>query len=259
MATAALGDEFDIHGGGADLIFPHHENEIAQSVGATHAAFARYWLHNGFVQVDDEKMSKSLGNFFTIRDVLKVYPGEVIRAFILMSHYRSPVNYSDQQLDAARAALDRLYTALRGLELGHRGSGAMRRESSSATDAFRNRFTAAMDDDFNTPVAFAVLFDLAREVNRLRDTDIDAASQHAALLRELGGILGFLQQDPDAWQRGQAGEGGLSDEAIEERIQARIAARERRDFAEADRIRDELKTAGVILEDGAAGTLWRRT
>ncbi len=251
MSTAALGDEFDIHGGGADLVFPHHENEIAQSVGATHAPFARYWLHNGFVNVDEEKMSKSLGNFFTIREVLKKYPGEVIRAFILMSHYRSPVNYSDQSLDSARAALDRLYTALRGLPVG-----ATQRVATG--EEYRNRFTTAMNDDFNTPVAFSVLFDLAREVNRLRDADPATAVAHASLLRELGGILGFLEQDPEAWFKGGGGSDALGDKEIESLIAARLEARTRKDFAEADRIRDQLKAAGVILEDGAAGTTWKR-
>ncbi|MCA1799576.1 MAG: cysteine--tRNA ligase [Xanthomonadaceae bacterium] len=251
MATACLGDHFDIHGGGMDLQFPHHENEIAQSVGATGARFAQVWLHNGFVQVDDEKMSKSLGNFFTIREVLKKYRGEEIRAFILMSHYRSPVNYSDQQLDAARAALTRLYTALRGAD--NRGA-----EHRSYTGEFATRFSAAMKDDFNTPVAFAVLFDLAREINRLRDTDPAAAATHAALLRELGGIIGFLQDDPDAFLQGTGDSAGPDDAAIQAAIDARNAARARKDFAESDRIRDELKDAGITLEDGPAGTTWRR-
>ncbi|MEX0900575.1 MAG: cysteine--tRNA ligase [Gammaproteobacteria bacterium] len=273
MATECLGDTFDIHGGGVDLKFPHHENEIAQSEGATDAPFATTWMHNGFVNVDNEKMSKSLGNFFTIRDVLKRYRGEEIRAFILLSHYRSPVNYSDASLDAARAALTRLYTAMRGIDptiatpraslppvLAERGgasggSGAPRRDS---LEDFQRRFFEAMNDDFNTPVAFAVLFDLAREVNRLRDENPAAASAHVALMRELGGHLGFLQDDPDAYLRGQGAAGGLDDTAIEALIEQRTAARKAKDFAESDRIRDELAAAGITLEDGAAGTTWRR-
>lgn len=251
MATRCLGDNFDIHGGGVDLKFPHHENEIAQSEGSTGVPFVNLWMHNGFVQIDNEKMSKSLGNFFTIREVLERYRGEEIRAFILMSHYRSPVNFSDQQLDAARAALERLYTALRGNDLP--GSGSAIRESD-----FRERFEAAMNDDFNTPIAFAVLFDLAREVNRLRDTDLAAAAAHAGLLRELGGILGFLQDDPDAFLRGDGRAGTLDTAAIEALIEDRNAARARKDFAESDRIRDQLKAKGVLLEDSAAGTTWKR-
>ena len=253
MATECLGNHFDIHGGGIDLKFPHHENEIAQSEAATGEPFANVWLHNGFVNVDNEKMSKSLGNFFTIRDVLKRYRGEEIRAFILLSHYRSPVNYSDASLDAARAALTRLYTAMRGLTLN---VGANLRFAT--LQGFSDRFTEAMNDDFNTPVAFAVLFDLAREANRLRDTDRDAAAAHVALLRELGGVIGFLQDDPDSYLRGQGVTGGLDDHAIDALIAQRTAARKAKDFAESDRIRDELAAAGVTLEDGPAGTTWRR-
>ncbi len=264
MSTECFGHTFDIHGGGVDLKFPHHENEIAQSEGATGEKFVHLWMHNGFVQVDDEKMSKSLGNFFLIRDILAQYPGEVVRAFILMSHYRSPVNFSDQQLDSARAALERLYTALKGQAadtvntVGAAPVNTVGAAPRAAIVDFKNRFSAAMNDDFNTPVAFSVLFDLAREVNRLRETDPESAASHAALLRELGGILGFLQDDPEAFLRGQAKADGLDDAAIEALIEARKQARANRDFAESDRIRDELKAAGVLLEDSAAGTTWRR-
>ncbi len=249
MATAALGNTFDIHGGGMDLKFPHHENEIAQSEAATGAHFVNLWMHNGFVNVDDEKMSKSLGNFFTVRDVLKRYPAEVIRYFILGSHYRSPLNYSDQQLDQARAALGRLYIALRNMPAA----------VAPKDDAFRTRFAAAMDDDFNTPLAISVLFDLAREVNTLRDSKPAQAQVLAALLRELGGVLGILQSDPEAYlQAGAAQQDGLTAEEVERLIAARKAARAAKDWKEADRLRAELDTAGIVIEDGAGGTSWRR-
>jgi cysteinyl-tRNA synthetase len=254
MSTHWLGDHFDIHGGGLDLQFPHHENEIAQSEAATGHPFVNYWMHNGFVQINEEKMSKSLGNFFTVREVLKRYRPEEVRYFILSSHYRSPLNYSDDNLDQARGALTRLYTALRGLADAPPPDGG---------DSYRDRFTAAMDDDFNTPEALAVLFDLAREINRVRDADPAAAARLGAGLRSLGAVLGLVQGDPDDYLRGTPlglgeGEGGLSDADIDALIQARTAARTRRDWAEADRIRDQLKDGGVVLEDGAAGTTWRR-
>ncbi|HET7674775.1 MAG TPA: cysteine--tRNA ligase [Gammaproteobacteria bacterium] len=248
MSTHALGNHFDIHGGGMDLQFPHHENEIAQSEAATGEPFVNVWMHNGFVQVDEEKMSKSLGNFFTVRDVLKRYRAEDVRYFILASHYRSPLNYSDENLASAHAGLERLYTALRGLEVG----------AAPEASPYRDRFFAAMDDDFNTPVAISVLFDLAREINRLRDEDMRAARGYAGLLVELGGVLGLLQDDPERYLRGAAG-GGLPDEEIERFIIARADARKQRNFAEADRIRDELAAAGVVLEDRPDGsTDWRR-
>ncbi|MDE2091191.1 MAG: cysteine--tRNA ligase [Gammaproteobacteria bacterium] len=249
MSTAALGNHFDIHGGGMDLQFPHHENEIAQSEAATGEHFANLWLHNGFVNVDDEKMSKSLGNFFTVREILKRYRPEVVRYFILNSHYRSPLNYSDQSLDVAAAGLARLYTALRGIT-----SGQAPKDST-----YRERFGEAMDDDFNTPVAISVLFDLARELNRQRDVGADEAAESAALLVELGGLLGILQSDPNLYlQSGAPDSSALSAENIEALIAARKTARKNRDWKEADRIRAELTGAGVVLEDSDGMTTWRR-
>ena len=250
MSCTALGDTFDIHGGGADLTFPHHENEIAQSEGATGHPFVKYWIHNGFVRINDEKMSKSLGNFFTVREILARYQAEEVRYFILTSQYRSPLNYDTEHLDNARAALTRFYTALRGLPQAEPAPG----------EAFAERFHAAMEDDFNTPEALAVLFDLVREINRLRDSDMPAAAGLGARLTQLGGMLGILQDDPEHYLRGgdMAAEGGLSDADIAAMIQARIDARGNKAWAEADRIRDELQAAGIILEDGAGGTNWRR-
>ncbi|HEV2110182.1 MAG TPA: DALR domain-containing protein, partial [Gammaproteobacteria bacterium] len=249
MATAALGNTFDIHGGGMDLKFPHHENEIAQSEAATGAHFVNLWMHNGFVNVDDEKMSKSLGNFFTVREVLKLYPAEVIRYFILGSHYRSPLNYSDQQLDQARTGLARLYIALR----------AMPAASAPKDNVYRARFAAAMDDDFNTPLALSVLFELARDVNTLKDSKHSEALALAALLKELGGLLGILQSDPETYlQAGSAQQQGLPAEDVERLIAARKAARAAKNWKEADRLRAELDAAGIVIEDGASGTTWRR-
>lgn len=249
MSKKLLGDHFDIHGGGSDLQFPHHENEIAQSEGCTGHQHVNYWMHNGFIRVNDEKMSKSLGNFFTIREVLKHYRGAEIRFFILNSHYRSQLNYATDQLDAARASLSRLYTALRGLP----ESGA------AAYTDYEVRFNAAMDDDFNTPVAIAVLFELASDINRIRKTQSDAAAAPlGALLQKLGGILGLLQGDPESWFKGTATAGGLDDAAIDTLIQQRLEARRAKNWAESDRIRDELKAQGVILEDNAGGTTWKR-
>jgi cysteinyl-tRNA synthetase len=253
MSTRCLGAHFDIHGGGMDLQFPHHENEIAQSEGATGEHFVNYWMHNGFVRINEEKMSKSLGNFFTVREVLARYRAEVVRFFILNSHYRSPLNYSDENLDEAAAALSRLYTALRGLApdlplpLGEgRGEG------------FAVRFERAMHDDFNTPEAIAVLFDLAREVNRHKTAEPAKAAALGATLKSLGNVLGLLQADPETYFKGDAAGSGLSDAAIDARVQARLAARKAKNWAESDRIRDELKAQGVILEDAAGGTSWRR-
>ncbi|MBE9515819.1 MAG: cysteine--tRNA ligase [Proteobacteria bacterium] len=252
MSTCCLGNHFDIHGGGLDLQFPHHENEIAQSEGATGEKFVNVWMHNGFVRVDDEKMSKSLDNFFTIREVLKQYDPEVVRYFILGSHYRSPLNYSDQHLDSARSALTTLYTALRDFP-----------ESENTVDEgsdYSKRFFAAMDDDFNTAEAVAVLFDLARAVNRERDADGTKAAALAAELRGLAESLGLLQRNAEDFLKGGVGgdAGGLSDDDIDEMMEARNAARDAKDWAESDRIRDELQAAGIVLEDGAGGTRWRR-
>ncbi|QXL83278.1 cysteine--tRNA ligase [Comamonas sp. NLF-1-9] len=239
MGCALLGESFDIHGGGADLAFPHHENEIAQSEGASGKPFARVWMHNGFINVDNEKMSKSLGNFFTIRDVLKVYDAETVRFFIVRSHYRSPLNYSDAHLDDARAALKRLYTALDAV--------APEPIELDWSEPHAARFKAAMDEDFGTPEAVAVLFELAGEVNRSRSSAL------AGLLKALGACLGLLQADPQSFL--QAG-GRLDEAAISAQIAARSAAKAARDWATADRIRAELLESGIVLKDGPEGTSW---
>jgi len=248
MSTCCLGNHFDIHGGGQDLQFPHHENEIAQSEAATGETFVNLWMHNGFVRIDDEKMSKSLGNFFTVREILKLYKGEEIRYFVLASQYRSPLNYADQLLDNARTALSRLYNTLRDLEVA-----ADYDENDPAVEKFKQ----AMDDDFNTPEALAVLFDLANQVNRLKDEDVAAATQKAAVLKNLANVLGLLEADPEQYL--QTGAGDDSDaEKIEALIAARKQARENKDWGEADRIRDELDGLGVVLEDKDGKTIWRR-
>ncbi len=244
MSEELLGSHFDIHGGGQDLQFPHHENEIAQSEGAHGHTFVNYWMHNGFVRVDNEKMSKSLGNFFTVRDVLAKYDPEVVRFFIVRAHYRSPLNYSDQHLDDARSGLTRLYTALKNVP--------PQAAPIDWSDPMAARFEAAMDDDFNTPEACAVLFELVNEVNR------DRSPARAGLLQSLAGLLGLLGRAPEAFLQGAADAGGLTDAQIEERIAARAAAKKARDFATADRVREELAAQGVLLEDSAAGTTWRR-
>jgi cysteinyl-tRNA synthetase len=290
MGSKLLGSHFDIHGGGADLQFPHHENEIAQSEGAqpaegsqrssgaptgvslagdnegSHRQFVNYWMHNGFINVDKEKMSKSLGNFFTIREVLKKYDAEVVRFFILRAHYRSPLNYSDVHLDDAKKSLDRLYTALKGAPSfpapppmgegslipspiggGCRGGGV-----SDWNESYAQRFKAAMDDDFNTPEAMVVLFELANEVNRSQSPE--AASQ----LKALGNVLGLLQRDPVEFLQGGTAASGLDDAAIKAQIAARNSAKQAKNYAESDRIRKELLAAGIVLEDSVAGTTWRR-
>ena len=246
MSERYLGKHFDIHGGGQDLQFPHHENEIAQSEAAHDCSFVNYWMHNGFVRVDNAKMSKSLGNFFTIRDVLTRYQPEVIRFFILRAHYRSQLNYADQHLEDARYALGRLYNALRG-----EVCGAI---TINWSEPFARRFMEAMDDDFNTPNAIAVLFDLANKINKTRSL------HDSALLKALGGLLGLLQQDPQQHLRGKImdNESVRLSEFIEDMIQQRLAARAAKNFIEADRIRNELLSLGIILEDGQKITTWRR-
>ncbi|WP_175838808.1 cysteine--tRNA ligase [Burkholderia anthina] len=248
MGCTLLGEHFDIHGGGQDLQFPHHENEIAQSEGATGTTFVNYWMHNGFVQVDNEKMSKSLGNFFTIREVLERYDAEVMRFFIVRTHYRSPLNYSDVHLDDARASLTRLYTALKDVE-----PDAL---ALDWNEPHAQRFAAAMNDDINTPVAVATLFELAGEVNRTRDVSL------ARQLKQLAGLLGLLGREPRAFLQqgaGAAQAGGLAADEIEAKIAARVAAKQAKDYAEADRIRAELLEAGIALEDKPGGsTEWRR-
>ncbi|XZG68924.1 cysteine--tRNA ligase [Chitinibacteraceae bacterium HSL-7] len=244
MSCHHLGEHFDIHGGGEDLQFPHHENEIAQSEGAHGHQYVNYWMHNGFINVDGTKMSKSLGNFFTIRDVLQHFDGEVVRFFIVRSHYRSPVNFTDGILNDAKQGLTRLYTALRGVAL----------PASTGIDwsnAYAARFKAAMDDDFGTSDAVAVLFELAAEVNRTGDATL------ARLLKDLGGVLGLLEREPEEFLQGDAGD-GLSADEIDALIVARREARASKNWAESDRIRDALTAAGIVLEDGPSGTTWRR-
>ncbi|MCZ4065072.1 cysteine--tRNA ligase [Oxalobacter aliiformigenes] len=246
MSSKLLGDHFDIHGGGADLQFPHHENEIAQSEGASRHPFVNYWMHNGFVRVDNEKMSKSLGNFFTIRDVLKNYDAEVLRFFIIRSHYRSPLNYSDAHLDDARAALTRLYTALKDIDVRERPVDWKEKHAI--------RFAQAMNDDFNTPEAVAVLFELANEINRTGS--VEMASQ----LKALAGVLGLLGREPRQFLQGDGRVDGNEEKWIEERIAARVEAKKLKNFAEADRIRNELLEKGIVLEDRPGGkTEWRRS
>ena len=246
MNSKHLGNHFDIHGGGSDLMFPHHENEIAQSCCAHHTAYVNTWMHTGMVMVDREKMSKSLGNFFTIRDVLKVYDAETVRYFLMSGHYRSQLNYSDENLNQGRAALERLYTALRGLPVVAAAGG----------EQYVERFRAAMDDDFNTPEAYSVLFDLAREVNRLKGDGAADAAALAGRLRELGGVLGLLEQDPEAFFKGNEADDEVAE--IEGLIKARNDARAAKDWPAADAARNRLTEMGIVLEDGAGGTSWRR-
>jgi cysteinyl-tRNA synthetase len=239
MACQMLGNSFDIHAGGADLQFPHHENEIAQSEGATGQQFAKYWMHNGFINIDNEKMSKSLGNFFTIRDVLKSFDAETVRFYLVRSHYRTSLNYSDQNLNDARSGLKRLYTALQ--------AAAPSDVTIDWANPFAARFKSAMDEDFGTPDAVAVLFDLAGEVNRSKSEDL------ASLLKALGGILGILQNEPVAYLQAGA---VLDEVAIQTHIQARADAKAEKNFPEADRIRKLLLEQGIVLKDSAAGTTW---
>jgi cysteinyl-tRNA synthetase len=250
MSTHCLGDHFDIHGGGQDLQFPHHENEIAQSEGATGKSFVNLWMHNGFVRIDEEKMSKSLNNFFTVREVMEKYKAEEIRFFILASHYRSPLNYSLDNLDEARAALKGLYTSLRGFSI-----------NDDIDETYFARFNEVMDDDFNTPKAIALLHELAHETNRVKDKDSEKAQELASTLKVLAGILGLLEESPEAFLKRGAGsqESGLADEEIQSLVAKREQARKDKDFAESDRIRDLLANEGISLEDAAGGTLWQRS
>ncbi|WP_419835181.1 cysteine--tRNA ligase [Endozoicomonas atrinae] len=246
MGKCCLGDTFDIHGGGSDLKFPHHENEIAQSEACNDAKFVNTWMHSGAIRIDNVKMSKSLGNFFTIREVLDKYDEEVVRYFMISSHYRSPINYSEDSLKEAGVRLERLYTALKGLDL----NGV----SAPEDHEFEQRFFKVMDDDFNTAEGLAVLFELVRHLNTVRSQDEAAALPLAALLVKLAGILGILQRDPEAFLKSGA---DVDEAMIETMIQQRNDAKKNRDFAEADRIRDELAAQGIILQDSREGTTWR--
>jgi cysteinyl-tRNA synthetase len=248
MNKAHLGETFDIHGGGSDLTFPHHENEIAQSCCANQTNYVNYWMHSGMVQVNDVKMSKSLGNFFTIRDVLNAYDAETVRYFLLSSHYRSQLNYTQDNLEQAHAALERLYTALRGL--------TPEQPDENLRLPYWNQFTDAMNDDFNAPEAMSVLFELVREINKARDNDAERAAQLAHVLIELADVLGLLQQSPESFLQG-----GADDEValIEALIAQRNKARAEKDWAAADDARDRLTEMGIVLEDGANGTQWRRS
>ncbi|NND91476.1 MAG: cysteine--tRNA ligase [Granulosicoccus sp.] len=260
MSMDLLGEEFDIHGGGADLQFPHHENEIAQSEALTGGRFARYWMHNGMVRIDEEKMSKSLNNFLTLRDVLAEYSGEEIRTFILSSHYRSPLNYTTEALLAARTALRRFYTALRGRPVPREGMTHDTNPGKTVAmdTGYVERFDAAMNDDLNTPEAMAVLHELTNALNK----DADAGSEHAVRLAStlvyLGGRLGLLDKDPEELLHGDAGSDGPTADRIAAMIEERQAARAAKDFARSDQIRDELALQGVILEDAGGKTTWRR-
>ena len=244
MSSKLLGQHFDIHGGGQDLQFPHHENEIAQSEGANCCTFVNYWMHNGFVRVDNEKMSKSLGNFFTIREVLERYDAEVVRFFILRAHYRSPLNYSDAHLDDAKRSLDSLYFTLRDVPA--------KAVVIDWNNEYAGRFAAALNEDFDSSGAIAVLFELAAEANRQKSAEL------SGLLKALAAVIGLLEREPMAYLQGGAGAGGLDEAAIEQMIVDRAAAKKNKNFAEADRIRDELKAAGIVLDDSPQGTSWRR-
>ncbi|MFZ7256497.1 cysteine--tRNA ligase [Avibacterium avium] len=247
MNSKQLGDHFDIHGGGSDLMFPHHENEIAQSCCAHDGDYVNYWIHSGMIMVDKEKMSKSLGNFFTIRDVLNHYNGEVVRYFLLTAHYRSQLNYSEENLNLAQGALERLYTALRDTDPSVAPQGG---------EEFVAQFKEAMDDDFNTPNAISVLFEMAREINKLKGEDKTKANQLAARLRELGDILGLLQQDPESFLQAGADDDEVA--KIEALIKQRNEARAAKNWAAADEARNQLNAMGIVLEDGANGTTWRK-
>lgn len=248
MNSHYLGKVFDIHGGGSDLIFPHHENEIAQSRCAWHTDYVKYWMHSGMVMINKEKMSKSLGNFFTIRDLLKQYDGETLRYFLMSAQYRGQLNYSVENLEQSRAALSRLYTSLRNLPEGIAPDNSI----------YEERFKQAMDDDFNTPLTYAVMFDLAKEINTLRSTDEKTAADLAALLRKLGGVLGILNQQPEKYLQVVVGSDNTEIEKIETLIKLRNDSRKIKDWAKADSARKELSDMGVVIEDGPNGTTWRK-
>lgn len=245
MSTECLGHTFDLHGGGADLAFPHHENERAQSEASTGHKFVNTWMHVGFIQINKEKMSKSLNNFFTIRDVIAKYDSEAVRYFLMASHYRSPVNYSEEQLEQATQTLDRLYTALRGLPL---------KKLTSASGPYYDRFVEAMNDDFNTPVAFSVLFDLAHAINTAREKNRDDATELANVLLYLTNMVGLLERPIEEYFKGSNDDADVIEQLIKERNQARA----NKDWARADEVRKELSDKGIVLEDGSSGTTWKR-
>ncbi|MCG9757732.1 MULTISPECIES: cysteine--tRNA ligase [Pseudoalteromonas] len=247
MSSKHLGEFFDIHGGGSDLQFPHHENEIAQSCCANNGRYVNTWIHTGMVQVNKEKMSKSLGNFFTVREVLKAFDRETVRYFLINGHYRSQLNYSQENLEQARSSLERIYTALRGVELV---------EVELKGNAYAERFETAMNDDFNTPEALPVIFELSKEVNRLKDSDAKAAGEHAFILVKLAEILGIAQQEPESFLQGEQDDDEVAQ--IEALIEKRRSARENKDWAAADEARDALTALGVVLEDSAGKTTWRK-
>ncbi|RZG16742.1 cysteine--tRNA ligase [Pseudoalteromonas sp. CO342X] len=247
MSSKHLGEFFDIHGGGSDLQFPHHENEIAQSCCANNGRYVNTWIHTGMVQVNKEKMSKSLGNFFTVREVLKAFDRETVRYFLINGHYRSQLNYSQENLEQARSSLERIYTALRGVELV---------EVELKGNAYVERFETAMNDDFNTPEALPVIFELSKEVNRLKDSDAKAAGEHAFILVKLAEVLGIAQQDPESFLQGEQDDDEVAQ--IEALIEKRRSARENKDWAAADEARDALTALGVVLEDSAGKTTWRK-
>lgn len=248
MSTCCLGDNFDIHGGGSDLLFPHHENEVAQSEAATGTRFANVWMHNGPLRVDNEKMSKSLNNFFTVREILEDYDAEVVRHLLIASHYRSPINYSEQSLGQSTSVLERFYNCLKGLDIEN--------AKSLTNSRFEKAFFAAMDDDFNTPEAFSVLFEMVKEINKNKEPDSGLANQLGALLVRLANLLGLLQSTPEEFLRRNVAT-DVDEQEIDQLIAARKQARADKDWARADEIRDQLAAMKVVVEDGADGSGWR--